>query len=48
MNELNKKEILKQIEIMKEVLKINIETYYETSTELQAKLNMIEYLLIHD
>lgn len=48
MDNINKKEILKQVEIMKEALKINIETYYETSTEILAKLAMIEYLLIKD
>lgn len=48
MDDINKKEILKQVEIMKEALKINIETNYETSTEILAKLTMIEYLLIQN
>lgn len=46
--EINKKRILREIEICKEAAKNNFDVCCETYTELNSRLDMIMYLLIGD
>lgn len=45
MDEYNEKEILKTIEVLKEIMISNMQIFYETNCEILSKIDYLSYII---
>lgn len=48
MDEYTEKEVLKTIEVLKEVMTSNMQIFYETNCEMLSKIDYLSYIIAKD